>query len=87
MVFTLIQFGQSLSVSVSRGISSHWPIEINLKMNKVNSKMYAVEFISQTFLGSNASTLEPHDPTRCGPRNDVLMGRLRETVMWMHQMN
>ena len=46
MVFTLIQFGQSLSVSVSRGISSHWSIAINLKINKVNSKMYAVDFVS-----------------------------------------
>ena len=59
---------------MSRGIRSHWPIAINLKMNKVNSEMNAVDFISQTFLRTSASTLEPHDPARCGPPNGVLKG-------------
>jgi hypothetical protein len=48
--------------------------------------MYAVDFIGQIFLRTSASTLEPHYPARCGPPN-VLKGRLRATVIWVHQMN
>ena len=76
MVFTLIQIGQSLCVSVSSDIRSHWPIAINMKMNNVNSKVYAVDFISRTFLRTSVLTPKPHDPVGVPPL-DVFKGRLR----------
>ena len=51
-MFFDIDSNRSELESVSPDTRSHWPIAINLKMNEVNSKMFAVDFFFQSYFSS-----------------------------------